>query len=85
MSLPVATPGQLYESLRKIIDLPDNVVSLALHLVIDKAPVMTLTRHVSLVEHVDVTSLDSTARTHLPEAVVHTTRTTRYHLVEISE
>jgi len=77
------TPHAVYEALKKVIDLPTGgVVSMTLRLEVDKAPVVAIERHVFLAE-ADVTSLDSTAREYARDA--HTTKTTRYHLVEISE
>ena len=81
----ISSPNAVYEALHKVIDLPDgNVVSLTLRLEVEKAPVVVIERHVSLVHEVDVTALDSAARTHAA-ATEYTTKTTRYHLVEISE
>jgi len=81
----LTSPNELYDALRKVIDLPGNVVSLTLRLAVGKAPTVSIEQHVTLVQEIEVTTMDSTARTFRPGTDTHTTQIKRYHLVEISE
>lgn len=81
----VTSPNELYDALRKVIELPNNVVSMTLRLAVGKTPVVSIERHVTRVQEVEVTTMDSKARTFRPGTDTHTTETKRYHLVEISE
>lgn len=44
----IADPIKIFEALKKIIDLPDNVISLDLHLSLGETPTMKITKYIEV-------------------------------------
>lgn len=42
------SPNQVFEALRRVIDLPDGVIELSLSLKVDETPQMTITKFIDI-------------------------------------